>query len=64
MNGRAFVGGIVDKTEHESSDDAPRLELDALAVIGGVVVRHEFDSHRTGDTHATNAGSSASTDSD
>ena len=37
-----ILGGVEDKTEHPAaSADAPVLRIDAVAVLGGVDVKHE-----------------------
>ena len=43
LSGTPLLGGIEDKTEAEEPlpDDAPKLAIDALAVFGGVAVKHE-----------------------
>ena len=42
LSGTPILGGIEDKTDHShpSAPDAPRLEVDALSVLGGVEVKH------------------------
>jgi predicted membrane protein len=43
VSGTPILGGIEDKTDHShpAPPDAPRLEVDALSVLGGVEVKHK-----------------------
>jgi predicted membrane protein len=43
VSGTPILGGIEDKTDHShpAQPDAPRLEVDALSVLGGVEVKHK-----------------------
>jgi cell wall-active antibiotic response 4TMS protein YvqF len=43
VRGTPILGGIEDKTDHSSppAPDAPALHVDALAVFGGVDIKHE-----------------------
>jgi predicted membrane protein len=42
LKGLPIFGGIEDKTDHTADlpDDAPVLQVDALAIFGGVEVKH------------------------